>query len=49
VDEGSHDGSDRPATERERPPIEPEPVDPENAVFVALGVLLTVAVLVGGV
>jgi hypothetical protein len=32
-----------------RPPIEPEPVDLENAAFVVLGVLLTVVVFVGGV
>jgi len=32
-----------------RPPIEPEAVDPENAAFVVLGALLTVAILVGSV
>ncbi len=30
-----------------RPPIEPEPVDPEHAVLVAVGALFTVAVIVG--
>ena len=36
-------GDERPP----RPPIEPEPVDPEHAVVVAVGALFTVAVIVG--
>jgi hypothetical protein len=36
-------GSDRPP----RPPIEPESVEPEHAVFVALGAALTVVVVAG--
>jgi hypothetical protein len=33
--------------DRERPPMEPEPVSTEHAAFVLLGVALTVFVLVG--
>lgn len=41
------DDADGPTVDPPRPPIEPEGVDAENAVFVALGVALTVAVVAG--
>lgn len=47
--DGESSGGDDAFAAAERPPVEPESIDPEHAAFVALGVVLTVVVVVGGV
>jgi hypothetical protein len=47
--EAATDAIDASGARASREPIEPEPLDPENALFVLVGVVGTILLLVGGV
>lgn len=49
VDDVGPDGVTEDTATPESEPIEPESIDPEHAAFVALGVALTVAVVLFGI